>query len=141
VQTFSKRRLIYRNAAAAPAIILEFAAADAVFGYREGAIMLKKQLLSCVLALPLVMAASYSGAQVTIDVAKISCAQFLKYKVTNPDNVAIWLSGYYHGKQNTTLLAREDFKENIQKLKSACLLPQNSELPVLQVAGKLFVAK
>jgi acid stress chaperone HdeB len=114
---------------------------NAVFGYRKGAMMSKKQLLSCVLALPLAVMASFAVAQVTIDVAQISCAQFVKYKVTSPDNIAIWLSGYYHGKQNTTLLAREDFKENIQKLKSACLLPQNSDLPVLQVAGKLFAGK
>jgi len=103
--------------------------------------MSRKHLLRCALALAVAAAASFANAQVTIDVAQISCAQFLKYKVTSPDNVSIWLSGYFHGKQNTTILAREDFKENIQKLKSACLLPQNSDLPVLQVAGKLFVAK
>ena len=101
----------------------------------------KKHLQSYVLALPFVVMASFAGAQVTIDAAQISCAQFVKYKVTSPDNLAIWLSGYFHGKQSTTVLAREDFKENIQKLKSACLLAQNSELPVLQVAEKLFVSK
>jgi hypothetical protein len=102
---------------------------------------LNKQVLSCVLALPFVVMASLAGAQVMIDVAQITCAQFVKYKVTSPDNLAIWLSGYFHGKQSTTILAREEFKENIDKLKSACRSPQNSELPVLQVAEKLFVSK
>ena len=41
-------------------------------------------------------------AQVTIDVAKITCDQYLGYKVTNPQNIAIWLSGYYHGKRGET---------------------------------------
>lgn len=99
----------------------------------------KNSVLSCAIAVPIAFAATFAGAQVTIDVAQITCAQFVKYKITNPDNIAIWLSGYYHGKQNTTVLAREDFKENIQKLKSACLLAQNSERPVLEVAGKMFV--
>jgi len=80
-----------------------------------------------------------ADAQMTIDVGKISCSQFLKYKITQPDNIAIWLSGYFHGKTNSTLLEREDFKENITKLKNACFMPGNSELPVMQVAEKLFV--
>jgi hypothetical protein len=81
------------------------------------------------------------SAQMTIDVAKISCSQFLKYKITQPDNIAIWLSGYFHGKANSTLLEREDFKENITKLKTACLLPENSESPAVQVAEKMFVRR
>ena len=41
-------------------------------------------------------------AQVTVDVSKITCDQFNGYKVTNPKNIAIWLSGYYHGKRGET---------------------------------------
>jgi HdeA/HdeB family protein len=81
------------------------------------------------------------SAQMTIDVGKISCSQFLKYKITQPDNLSIWLSGYFHGKTNSTLLEREDFKENITKLKKACILSENSELPVMQMAEKLFVRR
>jgi len=103
--------------------------------------MISKQwLLACATALPLVIT-SAASAQVTIDVDQITCAQFVKYRVTSPDNIAIWLSGYSHGKQNTTVVAREEFKENIPKLKAACMLPENSPLPVLQVAAKLFVSK
>ena len=100
--------------------------------------MISKKLSSCAFVLAIGMVAPAVNAQVTIDVAQITCAQFVKYKVTSPDNLAIWLSGYSHGKRNTTTLAREEFKENIQKLKSACLLPRNYELPVLQVAESLF---
>jgi hypothetical protein len=40
----------------------------------------------------------------TLDVSKISCEQFSGYKITDPQKIAIWLSGYYHGKQGSTIL-------------------------------------
>ena len=32
-------------------------------------------------------------AQVMLDVSKITCEQFAGYKITTPQNIAIWLSG------------------------------------------------
>jgi len=101
----------------------------------------KRGLLACAFALTIAAAASVASAQVTIDVGQITCAQFVKYRVTNPDNIAIWLSGYSHGRQSTTVVPREEFKENIPKLKRACMMPENSALPVMQVAEKLFAGK
>ena len=43
-----------------------------------------------------------SQAQVTVDVAKITCRQFLLDAVAPTKTVAIWLSGYYHGKHGGT---------------------------------------
>ncbi len=43
-------------------------------------------------------------AQVMLDVSKITCDQFAGYKITTPQNVAIWLSGYYHGKRGDTVV-------------------------------------
>ena len=37
------------------------------------------------------------GAQVIVDVRKITCDQFVTYKIENPRYLAAWLSGYYHG--------------------------------------------
>ena len=48
-------------------------------------------------------------AQVVVDVSKISCNQFATYKIENPESIAIWLSGYYHG-------TRGDMKVDIQTL-------------------------
>src|SRR5688572_29643355 len=42
-------------------------------------------------------------AQTMVDVSKITCEQFLLYKITNPNNIAIWISGYYNGKRNNTV--------------------------------------
>src|SRR5205085_3070127 len=42
-------------------------------------------------------------AQILLDVAKISCGQFTGYKITNPQNIANWLSGFYNGKRGNTM--------------------------------------
>jgi acid stress chaperone HdeB len=72
-------------------------------------------------------------AQVTIDIAKITCQQYLTFSVADPRDIAIWLSGYSHGKRNSTVLEPQELKDNAEKLKSACFLEANSKLPVMQV--------
>ena len=55
----------------------------------------------------LVLTISFQGAaraQVSVDVAKITCDQFLLFKVADPRDISIWLSGYYHGKRDTTVI-------------------------------------
>ena len=79
------------------------------------------------------LAASSARAQVTVDVSKITCDQYLTFSVTDPKNIAIWLSGYYHGKQGSTLVQPEEFKDNVDKLKTACFEKANGRLPVMQV--------
>jgi hypothetical protein len=41
------------------------------------------------------LAATAGHAQVTIDVSKITCEQYLGFKVADPRDIGIWLSGYY----------------------------------------------
>ena len=64
-------------------------------------------------------------AQVTIDVAKITCDQFTLYKITDPQNIAIWISGYYHGKRNSTVIATQELGANLRKIKDYCNLKPN----------------
>ena len=40
---------------------------------------------------------SAAQAQVTVE-----DEEFASYKVMDPEKIAIWLSGYYHGKQGNT---------------------------------------
>ncbi len=75
-------------------------------------------------------------AQVTVDMAKITCDQYLTFSVTDPRNIAIWLSGYYHGRKGSTFVEPEKFKENVEKLKTACFDKANAGLPVMQVIEK-----
>lgn len=64
-------------------------------------------------------------AQVTVDVAKITCDQFTLYKITDPQNIAIWLSGYYHGQRNETLVDTQQLAANLRKIKDYCNLKPN----------------
>ena len=72
-------------------------------------------------------------AQVTLDVSKITCDQFTLYKITDPQNIAIWLSGYYHGARNTTTVDTQQLAGNLQKIKDYCnLRPQETVMHAVE---------
>ena len=75
-------------------------------------------------------------AQVSIDVSKISCDQFTLYKVTDPRNIAIWLSGYYNGKRDNTVIDTQVFNENYNKLRTYC--SANPNATVMKAVETLF---
>lgn len=75
-------------------------------------------LLSSALLLSLFQTAQ---AQVTVDVSKITCEQFVLFKVADPKNIAIWLSGYVHGKSNSTVIEPQTFESNMDRLKDYCM--------------------
>jgi hypothetical protein len=83
-----------------------------------------------------VVAAPAARAQVTIDVAKITCEQFILYKVASPQNIAIWLSGYYSGKRGNTLVDTQDLKEKSDKVMDYCRANLNT--PLMQAVETLF---
>jgi hypothetical protein len=75
-------------------------------------------------------------AQVTLDVSKITCDQYNAYKVTNPQNIAIWVNGYYHGKRGDVTLETQRLVENARKLRDYCR--RNREALVLEAVETLF---
>ena len=77
-------------------------------------------------------------AQVSIDVSKISCEQFILFKVTDPQKIAIWLSGYYHGKNQNTVVDTQTFAEFSDKTKDYCRA--NFSMPVMQAVETLIAA-
>jgi acid stress chaperone HdeB len=95
----------------------------AVAGKAAGGVkMLKGRSLGIVfLLLPL----STAQAQTTIDAAKITCKQFVLMNVASPENIAIWLSGYYHGKRGSTSIDVEQLKEQAQKVRNYCIYKDN----------------
>ena len=94
---------------------------------------MKQQMI---LALAGLMLAVCSGhAQVTIDVTKITCEKFRNYKMKTSDNIAIWLSGYYHGTQNETL-DPQTLTSNAKKLVRYCA--DNPEVSVIEAAKTMF---
>ena len=79
---------------------------------------------------------STAQAQVTIDVSKITCQQFRSYAITDPNNIALWLSGYYNGRRNNTIIKVESFKENLGKVKDYCIT--NPTVTVMQAIEVLL---
>jgi hypothetical protein len=70
----------------------------------------------------LLLSLSQTGrAQVTVDVSKITCEQFVLFKIADPKNIAIWLSGYVHGRSNSTIVEPQTFEINMDRLKDYCM--------------------
>jgi acid stress chaperone HdeB len=83
------------------------------------------------------MTAPAGHAQVTIDVAKITCGQFLAYSVADPKEIALWLSGYYTGKRGGgTVIDTQSLKSNYDQIRSYCLINQNTA--VMQAVETVF---
>jgi acid stress chaperone HdeB len=80
--------------------------------------------------------ASVARAQVTLDVAKITCEQLRSYRITRPENIAIWVSGYYHGKREDTTLDTQSLIANARKLQTYC--GRNPQTLVMQAVETLF---
>jgi acid stress chaperone HdeB len=83
-----------------------------------------------------VAAAPAVRAQVTLDVSKITCDQYISHKITNPQNIAIWLSGYYHGKRGDTTLETQALITNAKKVRDYCF--RNPQALVMQAVETLF---
>ena len=77
-----------------------------------------------------VLAAPGARAQVTVDVAKITCRQFLLDKVASTKSVAIWLSGYYNGKSGNTVIDVGAMERNADKVEDYCRL--NLEMTIME---------
>lgn len=75
-----------------------------------------------------------SSAQAAeIDVSKITCAQFVFYKISNPNAIAHWLNGYYHGKRNDTIIDPEASEANVKKLRIICEQTKNYDVPLMRI--------
>jgi acid stress chaperone HdeB len=87
-----------------------------------------------------VSAASSAQAQVTVDVTKINCDQFVHHKISTPNLIAAWISGYYNAKRNNRIIDLEILDENVSKVKNYCSDEKNFKVPVMkaveQVLGK-----
>jgi acid stress chaperone HdeB len=78
------------------------------------------------------------SAQVTLDVAKISCEQFATSAVANPDRIAIWLNGFYHGKRGDTSIDTEKLTSDTKKMQEYCI--KNPETPLMQAVETVLGA-
>ena len=70
-------------------------------------------------------AAVPAQAQTTIDISKITCEQWLAFKVADPDHIALWLSGYFNGRRDNTVVEVQSFKKNIESVRELCIRSPN----------------
>ena len=80
------------------------------------------KILPIALAAALAVAASAAQAQTKVDVAKISCNQFLFDKIAPSQSIAVWLSGYYNGVAHNTVIDMNRMEQNIDKVQDYCRL-------------------
>jgi acid stress chaperone HdeB len=75
-------------------------------------------------------------AQVTIDVSKITCEQYVLFTVADPRDIAMWLSGYYNSRRSNTVLDTQQFREHGQKVMEYCRL--NMKMTVMEAVEKVL---
>ena len=96
------------------------------------------RLSASTIALISISAAS-AYAQVTLDVSKVTCEQFYLAKASHPTTIGIWLSGFYNGKRNNTVLDVAQVKSNAEKVRRYCAKNLNSM--VMEAAEKVIEGK
>jgi len=92
--------------------------------------MTKVRMLGVALASVPLAAISPVQAQASLDVAKITCGQYLSYKVANPKNIAIWLNGYHHGARGDTVIDTQQLEQDTDKIQTYCT--DNPNTPLMQ---------
>jgi hypothetical protein len=62
-----------------------------------------------------------SQAQVTVDVAKVTCDELFKEETQwTSGEIILWLSGYYHGESHNTIVQPSALKRDEDKLNTYC---------------------
>lgn len=85
-----------------------------------------------------VLWASLAYGQVTIDFTKLTCDQYLFSKL-NSQNLAIWLSGYYHGKRNDPVMDVQAWKDSGEKVRRFCMQNSNAKVPVMDAVERVLI--
>ena len=94
-------------------------------------------------------------AQVSIDVSKITCDEYVHDKIrvdlpaftTNVpletrsmlsrSLIAAWLSGYYHAKRNNKIIDLDTFEDKASKLTNYCYDEKNFKVPIMEAIERI----
>ena len=79
-----------------------------------------------------------ASAQVVVDVSKITCDQYVHSKITTPNLIAAWLSGYSHAKRNNLIIDLASFEENVNKLTNYCYDEKNFKVPIMEAIERVL---
>ena len=81
---------------------------------------------------------TFAFAQISVDVSKITCKQFVLHEIARPRLVATWLSVYYAGRRELTTVNIQAFEKNIKEIERFCTKVDNLELPLMQAVEKVL---
>jgi len=87
------------------------------------------------------LSTSLAHGQVNIDVSKVTCDQFAQGKIGLPRTTAIWLNGYYHGKNGSTTIDTQQAEDNFGQLMNFCQTGENGKVLVMQALERLAKPK
>ena len=82
---------------------------------------------------------SVAQAQETVDIAKITCGQFLTGQVTDSQTLSIWLSGYYNGTRHNTVVDVSAFKKHSLDISNYCI--SHRDMNLMEAIENVFSAK
>ena len=99
--------------------------------FKEARLSVVTSQFARALILLLVCTAQTALAQITVDVSKITCEQFIV--LPKADSLAIWLGGYYSGDRHNSVIDVNKFEESARNLRAACRIPDNFKRPIMQV--------
>jgi acid stress chaperone HdeB len=79
-------------------------------------------------------------AQVTVDVVRITCEQLeMQALPWTSRDIVLWLSGYYHGKHDNTIIEPDAIKRDENKLNTYCF--EHGETTVMDALKKMGLSK
>jgi hypothetical protein len=77
-------------------------------------------LLICALSSNAAFSQSQNAQNQIVDVAKLTCNDFLKSPVGDIAIVSVWLSGYYHGRVHDSKIDLKKYVENSKIVADTC---------------------
>ena len=85
--------------------------------------------------------AASAQAQISLDVAKITCRQIIFDKFISPKqkSLALWLSGYFNAKRNNTVIDIAAMEKNTDTVMDYCRM--NQETTVMDAVQKALGGK
>jgi hypothetical protein len=90
-------------------------------------------MLILVLAIAMTFAPSSGQAQVTIDMSRVTCANYLAMSPDQTRTFSAWMSGWFNHKWGYISVGLNDFARNIASIKQFCTTyPQESVMAALE---------
>jgi acid stress chaperone HdeB len=101
-------------------------------------IMSPKLIVTGFVLSSIALATTPAQAQVSVDVSKITCDQYVHAKIATPLYLAAWISGYYNGKRNNVMVDLQTLEENATKVQNYCYDEKNFKVPVMKAVERVL---